>query len=45
MEQGCSLIWTNLIKLNCAKSDVFLPVDVIRVGFLDFYLVVVTSQT
>ena len=28
-----------------AQSDAFLPADIIRVDFLDFYLFVVTSQT
>ena len=40
-----SLIWTIQIKLDGAQSDAFLPADVIRVDFLDFYLFVVTSQT
>ena len=41
----CSLIWTIQIKVDGAQSDAFLPADVIRVDFLDFYLFVVTSQT
>ena len=43
----CYLIWTIQIrvKLDGAQGDAFLPVDVIRVDFLEFYLFVVTSQT
>ena len=33
----CSLIWTIQIKQDGAQCDVFLPVDVIRIDFLDFY--------
>ena len=41
----CCLIWTLQIKLDGAQSDAFLPVDVIGVDFLDFYLFVMTRQT
>ena len=41
----CSLIWTIQIRIDSAQSDVILPADIILVDFLDFYLVVVTSQT
>ena len=38
------MIWTIQIKLDGAESDAFLPANVIRVDFLDFYLFVVTND-
>ena len=40
----CCSIWTIQIKLDGAQSDAFLPADVIRVDFLDFYLFVVRAR-